>query len=404
MKNFLLKILKLVGFWFIILLVSFVGLEIAFRLLRQDPNPLAQVAQKKEGVLFQPGSSIHSRSSVPGEFEYDAHINRYGYRGNDFAMPKSSGIKRIFAVGDSFTFGVGSPDDQTIPVFLEEDLRAKGYSVEVVNAGIGGASPVTHYVNLRDVHLKYQPDLVVLFFDLTDLWDDWYSERQAIRGIDGEVVRFDPLFINGKRDWWITATYYSAFCRYFNNKVVRTIGKMRVMGVGGYLKSAREGKRAKAVIANALDEKSKKASIEYDGVLFMRGREREDLIREHWPRTEKYILKMRDLLAERGIPMAIVMYPHGIYVDGDQWKDGRKTWGFEPGKKYMDYLPFEMMADFARRERIPLVNTLDAFLKAPKNRYFFDWDGHMTSKGNRIVADVVASSDLGQLLVEKAKK
>ncbi|NTV30312.1 MAG: hypothetical protein HGA80_09550, partial [Candidatus Omnitrophica bacterium] len=386
MAEFFRRALRLLGVWLVILVIFVAVAELACRFLRNDGNPLAQVAQKRADVLFTPSSSFHSISSVPGEFEYDAHLNRYGYRGRDFSMPKPAGVKRIFAVGDSFTFGVGSPDGQTIPALLEADLNARGYPVEVVNAGIGGSSPVSNYVNLRDIHLKYQPDLVVFLFDLTDLWDDWYYERQAVVDGSGEIVRFDPMFRYGKRDWWTTATYYSAFCRYFNNKVVRTLGKMRVLGVGGYLKTVREGKRAKAVIAGSTDERARKSSIEYDGVLFMRGREREDLIREHWPRTQKYILKMRDLLARRGIPLVIVMYPHGIYVDGDQWNDGRKTWGFEPGRKYTDHLPFELMTEFARNEKIPFVNTLDAFLAAPRAQYFFNWDGHMTSAGNRIVA------------------
>ncbi len=166
-----------------------------------------------------------------------------------------------------------------------------------------------------------------------------------------------------------------------------------------YARTVREGKRAKAVISSSRDPRSVKASIEHDGLLLMRGRERETLIREHWGRTEKYLLKIRDLLRARGIPMAIVMYPHGIYVGADQWTEGRKTWGFEPGKRYTDRLPFELMAGFAQREGIPFVNTLEAFLRAPQARYFFDWDGHMTPAGNHIVADTVSADGVWHLIL-----
>jgi hypothetical protein len=400
--NFLKEFFKLVFVWIVIFVACLLVLEFLFRTFRDERDPLVDVVQKQSGHLFDPGTSLRSASSIPGEFDYMAHINRYGYRGQDFAMPKPAGTIRIFAVGDSFTFGVGSPDDMTIPVLLEKDLKEAGLPVEVVNAGVGGEGTVQHYVNLRKVHLQYQPDAVVLLFDLTDLWDDWYAERHAIRGPDGEIDRFDPMFVNGKRDWWVTLTYHSVFCRYFHNKVIRTLRKMQALGVGGFLRSVKEGKRAKAVIANADHEQARKAAIEYDGLLFMRGHEREDLIREHWPRTEAYLLKIRDLLAKRGIPFVIVMYPQGIYVDGDQWKEGRKTWGFEPGKRYDDYLPFDLMRTFCRDNNIPFVNTLDAFLKAPKDKYFFDWDGHMTVKGNAIVASVVAGDGvLRKMLREK---
>ena len=379
--------LKIIGIWVIILLAFALVLEGVLRLCNLDYNPLAEIAQKNPGRLFAANTFFRSRSSVPGEFDYTPHMNRFGYRGSDFNDPKPAGVRRVFMVGDSFTFGVGSPDDKTIPFLVEQGLGHSGKAVEVINAGIGGASPVMHYVNIRDIHLKYQPDAVVLMLDLTDLWDDWNSERHAVMGKDGDIAGFDALAVNGRRDPWVTMTYYSMLCRYINNKVVRTIRKMQVLGVGGYVKAVKAGKRAKAVISTADAGQVQGASIEYDGLLFMRGRAKEALVREHWTRTGRYILKIRDLLARRGISMVIVVYPHGIYVDGDQWKEGRKTWGFEPGKRYDDYLAFEIVEDFARQNHIPYVNTLPAFLKAPRAKYFFDWDGHLTSAGNRIVSD-----------------
>jgi hypothetical protein len=403
------KIFRIVVVWLVILIVAFALLEVLFRIFRREKNPLDDVRQKRSATLFKPGDSFRSQSSVPGEFDYVPHINQFGYRGADFARSKTPGQVRILAVGDSFTFGVGSPDDVTIPVLLEKDLRARNFPVEVINAGIGATGTMQHYLNLRKIHLQHDPDLVVLLFDLTDLWDDWYAERHAVYGKDGQVVRIDPMIVDGKRDWWITLTYHSVFCRYFHNKVVRTFRKMGALGVGGYLRSVTTGKRAKAVIANADQEQARKAAIEYDGLLLMRGHEKEGLIREHWPRTEKYLLMIRDLLAERGIPLVIAMYPSGIYVDGDQWKEGRKTWGFEPGKRYDDHFPFELMRDFCRKNNILFVNTLDAFLKAPHDKYFFDWDGHMTPKGNAIVASAVAGDGafgtmLGDLVKSSSSK
>ncbi len=386
------KFLKLLGIWILLLAGLFLVLEAGFRLFRREPDPLAQIVQKRPDVLSEPGSSWVSVSSVPGEFSYTTHINRYGYRGKDFVMPKPAGLVRVFAVGDSFTFGVGSEDDQTWPALLETALKARGSSVEVINAGIGCTSPMTYLMNLKKIHLRYQPDVVVLFFDMTDLWDDWYSERHAIKDSHGAVTGFDPMIMDGKRDWWITATYYSSFCRYFHNKVVRSYRKMRTLGAGEYWKAVAAGKRAKAVIASTDDARVRKAAIEYDGLLMMRGRGHEGMIREHWARTTKYLLEIRDLLKAQRIPFVVVMYPHGIYVDGDQWRDGRKTWGFETGKRMDDHLPFELMQALSEREHISFINTLGAFLSAPREKFFFDWDGHMTPAGNRIVASAVAAA------------
>jgi hypothetical protein len=390
---------------FLLLMIVLFGIgEVCFRVFRKDTNSLADITQKAKTYLFAPNTTIHGTSEKDPDLNYTAKINKYGYRGKDFAMPKPKGLFRIFAVGDSFTAGVGAGENETIPFLIEEDLRPRYSNSEVINAGIGHASPISHLVNLKNIHLKYQPDMVILLFDLTDLWDDWHFERMAIFDKNGEIVRFDPMFRDGKRDWWITCTYYSAFCRYINTKVIRSIKKMKTLGLKEYARAVKEGKRAKAVISTSKDNVSDEDVIEYDGLLLMRGREKEALIRKHWERTTLYLTKIKELLDEKGIPLVIAMYPQGIYLEGNQWSKGRVTWGFEEGKVYKDYLPFELMKEFCSRENIPFINTLDDFLKAPVKKYFYDWDGHMTPAGYRIVAQSIASNKRFNDIVSAADK
>jgi hypothetical protein len=205
--------------------------EICFRIFRGPPNPSSEIAQKKVMYLVEPNTIKHKKSSVEGEFAYAYHINQYGYRGANFTMPKSPKVLRIMAMGDSMTFGVGANDDETAPYYLEKQLNAKGLPVEVINAGAGHAGTIKHYLNLKNFHLKYQPDLVLLLFDLTDLMDDWYVERHAMYNKDGEIEGMHPLYVNGRRDWWLTTTYYSSFCKYIHNKIVRTYRKWRLLGI-----------------------------------------------------------------------------------------------------------------------------------------------------------------------------
>jgi acyl-CoA thioesterase-1 len=44
----------------------------------------------------------------------------------------------LVALGDSLTAGLGLPQDQAFPEALEKALRAKGYDVEISNAGVSG--------------------------------------------------------------------------------------------------------------------------------------------------------------------------------------------------------------------------------------------------------------------------
>ena len=133
--------------------------------------------------------------------------------------------------------------------------------------------------------------------------------------------------------------------------------------------------------------------IEYDGYLMIRGRHSMPQIKKHLKRTEKYLTLIKDALAEEGIPMILIAYPYGIHVGPDQWDRGREYWGFERGKIYDDYYAFDLVEDYVRRNRIPYINLLPAFLKNKGKELFFDIDGHLTPDANRIAAETIVRNE-----------
>ena len=398
MKKF---IFYLITYLFLFIFI-FTGFEIARRIKgdRRENTHLFDITQKKAEYLFKPNSVI--RCVTPErELEYTAGINAQGYRGRDFSVPKPEGNLRIFVIGDSFTFGVGARDDETIPYLLEQALKKKYPNIDVINAGIGHTSPITHFINIKNIHLKYEPDVVVLLFDMTDLWDDWHSERSAVRNTDGQIEKFDITYIYGKRSWWRTCLRTSAACRFFNNKIVRTFKKIQIIGIKKYVVAWLRGIKAKALIANQTSRESYDAQTEYDGLLLMRGREKKELIDYHWKRTAGYLNEIRDLLAQNGIGFVLGVYPHGIYVGPDQWSEGRLAWGFAAGCRYTDLYPFELLTQYARDNDVPFINMLDDFLDAPPDKYFFDWDGHLTPAGNRLVVKSLVDSGILNRALDK---
>ena len=140
-------------------------------------------------------------------------------------------------------------------------------------------------------------------------------------------------------------------------------------------------------------------TIEYDGRLFLRGRDRLPLIMKHWRRTEKYLRMIRDLLQAHGIECIMTMHPYGIHVGPEHWSSGRVFWGFEQGKTYDDYFAYDIVQEFAARSGIMCINTLDAFLAAKDKKLFFDYDGHLTPHGNKVFADYVAENEAFQDVV-----
>ncbi len=126
---------------------------------------------------YEAGSSFsHCYSGVAGgDFDangcVDYRINGHGYRGPDFRRQKPGDVYRVVLLGDSFTFGEGTPEPLIYPTLLGDVLRGRGAGgrrIEVVNLGIPGN-------DLRESRLTYQgfgrrldPDLVVFQWNTND--------------------------------------------------------------------------------------------------------------------------------------------------------------------------------------------------------------------------------------------
>jgi acyl-CoA thioesterase I len=54
------------------------------------------------------------------------------------ATPASARARRLVVLGDSLTAGLGLPPGKAFPDQLQATLRAKGFDVDVVNAGVSG--------------------------------------------------------------------------------------------------------------------------------------------------------------------------------------------------------------------------------------------------------------------------
>lgn len=369
-------------------LLLFLILEITLRILHPPQEEgWAHFTMGEPNTKYHHGHDPNDTVKYIGpEFNTTVHFNTFGFRGENFSLEKPEGMKRVFVLGDSFTFGTGVGDEETIPHLLEKFLKQKHYAVQIINAGHGSYSPLLHYLKLRDIYLKFKPDLVILLFDMTDLRDDWLYEQELVYDKDGTIVGCNPFFKNGKRDLWAVARHYSQTCKYIHNKGVRTFYKIKTLGLKTYLQTKLEGKRAKTVIANTqgID------STNYDQFLLLRGKEKEELIRKHWPRTEKYLALIHELLKTKKIPFILSVYPHSVQVGPHQWEKGRIVFGFKTNEIYDDPLPFNLLKEFAQSYRIPFINTAPAVKKQAHQKLYFDWDGHFNALGYKVVAEALA--------------
>jgi acyl-CoA thioesterase I len=94
------------------------------------------------------------------------------------AAAKETALLKIIAFGDSLVAGPGLPADAAFPAVLEKMLRAEGYHVTVVNAGVSGDTASGGQARL-DWALTDGADGVILELGANDM----------LRGVDPEVTK-----------------------------------------------------------------------------------------------------------------------------------------------------------------------------------------------------------------------
>ncbi|MBN1878841.1 hypothetical protein JW823_01925 [bacterium] len=130
-------------------------------LLRLSDNP-ALIYELKPGGR----SSIDSVENI---------ISSQGLRDREYAIPKPTGIRRIIAIGDSVTYGLGVRAEDTFAKQLEAlfrtDDKSRGNKVEILNMGVNGYKTVQEVEHLKTSGLRFEPDIVLLTYNLNDPGD-----------------------------------------------------------------------------------------------------------------------------------------------------------------------------------------------------------------------------------------
>ena len=76
---------------------------------------------------------------------------------------------RVVVLGDSFTFGPGVEDDQTLAAAMHGEFTRRGYRNQVFNLAVPGTSPPQAVARLERSMTRLRPDAVVLVVSPDDL-------------------------------------------------------------------------------------------------------------------------------------------------------------------------------------------------------------------------------------------
>ncbi|HSF02927.1 MAG TPA: GDSL-type esterase/lipase family protein, partial [Solirubrobacterales bacterium] len=134
-------------------------------------------------IFEKPRIPAHSLRGVANWAEWDGEFytisggprsgdqNLDGVRDRPHAAEKPAGVRRVFCLGDSTTYGQHLPPEQAWPQRLQALLDVHGWGVEVFNVALPGWSVRQERLAYRHICRKYRPDQVLLAVCLNDIPD-----------------------------------------------------------------------------------------------------------------------------------------------------------------------------------------------------------------------------------------
>ncbi|MCB9882036.1 MAG: SGNH/GDSL hydrolase family protein [Planctomycetes bacterium] len=126
---------------------------------------------------------------------YTSHetINERGFRTALVPYEKPAGTKRILILGDSHSEGYTVNDDQTYAVKLQQHLRGRIPSVQVISLGVGGFSTDQELLAYLHYGRRYDPDVVILQFCPNDV--AFNGLDRYWRGLKPRFERFGEVLV-----------------------------------------------------------------------------------------------------------------------------------------------------------------------------------------------------------------
>jgi lysophospholipase L1-like esterase len=131
-------------------------------------------------------------------------MNGAGFRGRSFGEIKAAGAFRIAAVGDSFTYGNGIPQDERYTEILQKQLPN---NFEVLNFGIAGGNTPQHLHTIANIVLPLKPDFVILQWYVNDVEGNdstgrpTYHSLLPFYGLHGWLIDKSALYSVANMQW-----------------------------------------------------------------------------------------------------------------------------------------------------------------------------------------------------------
>lgn len=121
------------------------------------------------------------RSWKLNDESYDEYFNQLGLANAEVVVPKPMDVYRVLVVGDSFIQGYGTNSiPRAVSDALEPFRSNDGRKFEVINCGQSSYSALLQHARYLHQYRSLQPDALIYFPDLTDVFDDNVRYRHLV--------------------------------------------------------------------------------------------------------------------------------------------------------------------------------------------------------------------------------
>ncbi len=277
--------------------------------------------------------------SMSGEFDYRYVHNSAGFRDHEHSTTNSSGRFRILGVGDSLTYGIGVPFEETYLRRIERRLNAgaDGPNVEVLKFGVPRFFPAAEVLLVRHYGLAYEPDLLLVGFTPNDVVDTHLGLDAVDVSSSGHLITSD------------------------SSRIFHRFGPIARWGYQN-LHLARLGLTVLSVRRQSVSSKR----IPFGDVYRDEGG-----FEASWREVEASLRELVAMMQERGKETVLIHIPIAV----DQNRAAYAGW---------------RLSNVAEAVGAHFVDTLPALREESGGRPFF-WpiEGHATSEGHRIFAEAI---------------
>lgn len=334
------ELLKNLSVVVIALLVCFLLAEGATRIFWAAPG------YRYPQTLHNPDSLL-GWVMIPNQdsYTYDVpvHINSHGLRDDEFTVAKPDGVIRILNIGDSVTYGVAVPGDETYPNQLEKMLNTEfpADSFEVINAGVQRYYTYQELDYLRRDGVAFHPDIVIVGFYQNDF------------GVRPKVWKRE---YENSREQFMTALWHKIP---FVMNIVKNSALLSLLR-DRYFK-----------LKHSMEAKGSPGSIDR----IMMGISDEGTERL-WSATAEYIQGFKALSDQYGFKLLIAAFPAANQVISDM-----------PDSSY----PARLIS-MCEESGIPVVDLLPVFkanYTGDIRSLFFRYDAHPNAHAHRIAAEAI---------------